>query len=101
MSVQTQFPKSFKNELARLPIPANWMDVSWGNDACPSFEVKRNRARWVCVWIDAEEPSKRELGPGVARFTAVLRDDDSGESTVIAQSDSFEVISREADAFTL
>jgi hypothetical protein len=37
------------------PIPSHWRDISWHNDACPSFEVSG-----LQVFVDYADPAKRE-----------------------------------------
>lgn len=50
-------------------IPADWLDMSWHNDACPSFHVAGNAyGLGVTLWIDDADADKRENGPEVERF---------------------------------
>tara|TARA_E500000178_G_scaffold215398_1_gene212685 strand:- start:2486 stop:2797 length:312 start_codon:yes stop_codon:yes gene_type:complete len=48
----------FKECLADISgeIPKTWKDVSWHNDACPSYEYNG----WQ-IFIDHADPDKREL----------------------------------------
>lgn len=66
MTYQTEFP-----DIA-LPsdIPADWVDMSWHNDACPSFVVTGNvYGTCVTLWIDDADPDKRENGADMNRFS--------------------------------
>lgn len=46
-------------------IPNTWEDVSWGNDACPSYSYNG----WQ-IFIDHADPDKRELE--VPRFGVIV-----------------------------
>jgi hypothetical protein len=47
------------------PMPAEWQDSSWRNDACPSFSIAD---RWR-VYIADADPARRECGPESPRFS--------------------------------
>lgn len=53
----------FTQCVADLSKPEGWDDVSYGNDACPSWSFKG----WH-VFIDHPDPKQRELGEEVRRF---------------------------------
>lgn len=54
MSYLTEFP-DFEDET--LPeIPKDWIDVSWENDACPSWRIPNHQ---VYVFVDRERPENR------------------------------------------
>jgi len=40
-----------------LPIPSNWVDTFWNNDAMYSYEVGNVR-----IWIDCVDHKKSEMG---------------------------------------
>tara|TARA_R110002012_G_scaffold124121_2_gene275000 strand:+ start:758 stop:1036 length:279 start_codon:yes stop_codon:yes gene_type:complete len=63
----------FNDCIADLRQPDGWEDVSYGNDACPSWSVKGYQ-----VFIDHPDPVQRELGPDIKRFW-VQRECDYGE----------------------
>jgi uncharacterized protein (DUF927 family) len=56
--------RGWKEEcLDDLPIPKEWIDVSWGNDLCPSFLIKGFQ-----IFI-AESNKKRRDWEGMSRFS--------------------------------
>lgn len=71
--------KTWKDEFPQFPaqdmpaIPAlGWIDVSWHNDACPSFEVMASgegdsNYEFARVWIAESDPMEREF-PESPRF---------------------------------
>lgn len=42
-----------------LPIPSNWVDTFWGNDAMYSYEIGNVR-----IWIDTVDPKNSECFGG-------------------------------------
>lgn len=76
-------------------IPDGWEDISWHNDACPSFEVmpETDARGAVRVWIDYPEPDRREV-PGAARFVCFVDTMGGGdECTIYAGEDWQELLS--------
>jgi hypothetical protein len=62
MSFQTEFPRF---EAATLPqIPDGFEDISWHNDACPSFQHERLNLR---LFVAEKNPDDREC-PTWERF---------------------------------
>ena len=62
MSIAAEFPDY---DPATLPaIPDDWIDTSWHNNACPSFEAPNRYS----VWIDYADPAQREYSGG-KRYT--------------------------------
>jgi len=62
MSFSTEFPDC---DAASLPvIPSNWVDTSWRNDACPSFDTQTGYR----VFIDYANQSDREFNQSL-RFS--------------------------------
>ena len=50
---------------ATMPaVPAEWSDISWHNDACPSFDAGND----MVVFVDYADQSLREF-PDSERFT--------------------------------
>lgn len=47
----------FDSCLEDVDIPEHWVDISYGNDACPSFQVGRYH-----IFVDHKLQSKRESG---------------------------------------
>jgi len=58
---RTEFPDFDPRDMPT--IPAGWNDVSWHNDACPSFACGRHDSMLV-VYVDYREPADRELQDG-------------------------------------
>lgn len=79
MTIATQFPDY--NLTTLPPIPADWIDVSHGNDVCPAFTTPDDR--WI-IWVDYADPAAREFDD-CRRYTVrplddegcVTRDDDA------------------------
>ena len=44
-----------------LTLPDGWVDTSWHNDACPSFE-KNIKGTTYRVWCDFKDQSLSEVG---------------------------------------
>lgn len=63
MTIETAFADY---PICSLPtIPTGFVDVSWHNDTCPSFECT---ALGLMLFIDYPDTAQREF-PGAARFT--------------------------------
>lgn len=86
MTYQTEFPDF---DPATMPaIPAGFDDVSWHNDACPSFQ---NEASGLIIFIDYADKSLSEL-PSVPRFSLSEIDPEEEGDTGIAASDDWSEI---------
>ena len=65
---------SWKKEFPDYPvntmpeIPAGFIDTSWHNDMCPSFEWEHAH---LSLWVDFPDPETRDLGPDVARYVLI------------------------------
>jgi len=57
-----------------VALPEGFRDVSWHNDACPSFELKLPSVGYLKLWVDYVNLDDRELG--FDRFTLSLLDQD-------------------------
>lgn len=58
-NIQSEFPDYPLDKVP--PIPFDWEDHSWHNDACPRFFAGLTEAfDPVWVWIEYPEPEKRE-----------------------------------------
>lgn len=90
---QTEFPDF---DPATLPaIPSHWVDSSWRNDACPSFEAGEG----LRVWVDYADPANREF-PESPRFGLQACEKNEGAALAdIVASDLWEDILRHAIAF--
>jgi hypothetical protein len=82
MTYRDEFPKF--NPANMPPIPPEWEDVSWHNDACPSFQTGD-----FLIYVDYANPADREI-ENHPRF-AVLRD--MGENfDVVIESDDWNAV---------
>lgn len=53
---------------ADLPaIPADWLDISWHNDACPSWQID-SATLPLFVYVDYADATRREF-PEISRFS--------------------------------
>jgi hypothetical protein len=76
-----EFPDFASEQI--LAIPAAFEDVSWHNDACPSFHCE---AMALTIWIDYASPSNREF-PDSPRFALVDSADPDSPVDVYAGDD--------------
>tara|TARA_R110000868_G_scaffold391097_2_gene661003 strand:+ start:117 stop:446 length:330 start_codon:yes stop_codon:yes gene_type:complete len=83
----SNYQSEFANYDDVLSIPAGWVDTSWHNDICPSFEKTFGDVTFR-LWCDFKNPELREVGG--LRFTVCtyLNEDELNES--IGQSESLE-----------
>jgi hypothetical protein len=75
---KTEFP-DFDNELT---FPDGWIDTSWHNDICPSFEKDFGNVTYK-IFCDYKNPEKREVGGD--QFTISLYYEDAVNFACIAQ----------------
>jgi hypothetical protein len=67
---QTEFPDFALDVI----IPDTWEDISYHNDACPSYHAGLTPEGYnVKVWIDYTDPKEREF-PEMNRFCVVIED---------------------------
>lgn len=45
-----------------IEVPEQFEDISWKNDACPSFSLKPVGDVVIILWVDYEDPESRECG---------------------------------------
>ena len=62
-----------------LPIPLNWVDVSYYNATCPCFEVYINKQNFV-IYLDHENEDLRDFGNLVKRFRVYKYEDKENEN---------------------
>jgi hypothetical protein len=62
MTYKTEFPHYDDT----LSLPSGWIDTSWHNDTCPSFERVFGDTTFR-LWCDFKDPELREVGG--QRFT--------------------------------
>jgi len=74
---------TYKNEFSHyddtLDLPKGWIDTSWHNDVCPSFEKVFGDTTFR-LWCDFKDPALREVGG--LRFTVCtyINEDELSES---------------------
>jgi hypothetical protein len=56
-----------------LILPEGWQDISWHNDACPSFERKYGNVAYR-IFCDYKDPNRRE-SLGSMRFVVYIEDE--------------------------
>jgi hypothetical protein len=84
MSYRQEFPNF---DPATMPeIPTDWEDVSWHNDACPTFAPSLG---WR-VWVNYVEQKDRELGYPT-RF-AITRERSDGDIDQLFDSDEWNAV---------
>lgn len=59
-----------------LTLPEGWVDTSWHNDVCPSFEKLIGDMRYR-IWCDFKDPELREVGG--RRFNVAFYDSNEFE----------------------
>jgi len=57
LNYKTEFPDYDDN----LWLLEDWIDTSWHNDVCPSFEKNFGHLTYR-VWCDYKAPERREMG---------------------------------------
>jgi hypothetical protein len=78
MNYKVEFPH-YDDELT---LPSGWVDTSWHNDACPSFEKNINGTTYR-VWCDFKDPSLSEVGG--LRFAVCAYDAKEDELTPLGE----------------
>lgn len=82
-------------------IPANWLNMSWHNDAMPFFVVPEKH---LGVWMDYKDPAMRENGIEWPRFAveALTKDDCHTESmTAVFVTEDFAEVLAFVEAFNV
>lgn len=85
MSCREEFPDFDPATLP--PIPADWVDISWHNDACPSWANEKAQARVFVNYLDLED---REYWGG-GRF-CVLSTADATLDHDLLQTDNWDEV---------
>jgi hypothetical protein len=83
MAYKTEFPHYDDT----LTLPDGWVDTSWHNDVCPSFEKVFGDTTFR-LWCDFKDPDQREVGG--LRFTVCVYLTEEDEYQCIGQSESME-----------
>jgi hypothetical protein len=82
MTYKTEFPHYDDT----LTLPDGWVDTSWHNDVCPSFEKVFGDTTFR-LWCDFKDPEQREVGG--LRFTVCTYIEDELNAS-LGQSESME-----------
>ena len=96
MTLATDFPDYDPATLSAMP--SDWTYDGWRNDACPSF-MAGPRLR---VFIDYADPSQRDCGPEIPRYS--VQDMGADFSSSLLDSDDWQAVldfvlaTRKADA---
>ena len=69
------------------PIPTHWIDQSWHNDACPSFNAGNGKV----VFIDFADPYLREVEGG-PRFTVHADPETNDHNDVLFEADDWQFV---------
>jgi len=83
----SEFPDFDQSTLPE--IPADWVELSWHNDVCPSFGIGDTERAFLHVFIDYPNQDERELG--IERFALSAVDAD-GDWTDLLRTDDWEAV---------
>ncbi len=84
-----------REDIPEVFLSAPWVDTSYRNDACPSFERDLGASEGEAVirlFIDYVDPAKRELTDGGHRFAGWTSDANGDCDNVIETDDLAEVL---------
>ena len=90
----SNYKQEFPDFDTELHLPEGWIDTSWHNDICPSFE-KQFGAVTYKIFCDYTNPDRREVGGD--QFTVSLYIEDEVNFVCIAQ---FEMLQEALDFVT-
>lgn len=85
---RTEFPDF---DPATMPIIPAWLDTSWHNDTCPSFQSETVR-----IFIDYADPQQREIAESV-RYS--VHANDNAMADVLFYADDWLAILAFVDAY--
>jgi hypothetical protein len=80
---KTEFPDYDQ----QLSLPDGWIDTSWHNDICPSFEKDFGNVTYK-IFCDYKDPEKREVGGD--QFTVSVYIEDEVNFECIAQCNTLQ-----------
>ena len=69
----TDYKDEFPDYDDTLSLPEGWTDISWHNDACPSFVRKFGDVEYR-IFCDYVDPERREMH-GAMRFVIYIEDE--------------------------
>lgn len=85
--------QNYKTEFPRftgpMPVFKGFIDVSWHNDACPSFHLPLGGESFLRVWVDFANPEDRD-SPFHERYCVDLMHDD--ECSTVLRTDDLEMV---------
>ena len=82
MSYREEFPDFPEADMPA--IPAGWEDISWHNDACPSFDMGEGRV----VYVDYADKAQREW-PDAPRFVVTFDPGDNSSIRTVLETDDW------------
>ena len=80
-----RYMEEFPHYDDQLNLPDGWVDSSWHNDVCPSFE-KTIGDTTLRLWCDFKDPDLREVGG--LRFILSKYNPETDELEDVGQSES-------------
>ena len=83
----SNYQSEFANYDDVLSIPTGWVDTSWHNDICPSFEKTFGDVTFR-LWCDYANIEKREVGGKRFIVSKYLAENDEYE--FVGESENFE-----------
>jgi hypothetical protein len=98
---KTAFPDFSDADIPSVFLTPPWVDVSWPNDTCPSFSRTFEGGLEVHVYVDYDEPTKRDYWTAASgeqspcpKFTVRATDDEGqfDDGDVGFSTDSLEAI---------
>jgi len=82
-TIKTEFPDYDD----RLSFPDGWIDCSWRNDVCPSYEKDFGSTTYK-IFCDYKDPERREVGG--ARYSVSININDAVNFDCIGEFDTLE-----------
>jgi hypothetical protein len=75
------------------PIPEGFVDMSWINNICPSFERQLNETQIVTLWVNYKNMKRREIK--TKQFFITIETIDEMDHVLIYETDSWKVINNQ------
>ncbi|NEX60104.1 hypothetical protein [Noviherbaspirillum galbum] len=90
---ETQQPPLYQREFPNfgvldVQIPGGFVDVSWHNNACPSWRVEKGNGHYLQLFVDYARPEDRDT-PTLPRFSLHLHDAHMDYITPVIQSNDY------------
>jgi hypothetical protein len=75
------------------PLPEGFVDMSWHNNICPSFERELNETQIITLWVNYKNVKRRELR--TKKFFITIETKDEMDHVLIYETDSWKVINNQ------